>query len=270
MAFRIDKHVVRITAGLGVGNDGVIGRGQHEQPRRTAKDDQNPVSLSIERHRKIRVVALGRHGSGDLTFDQIDHSDFPCIRHIDEGSSAVLVDLKTFGVCLEPDVRHFRLAFRVDDGECTLAISDQHPVARPVDSNVISVIAQVDASDGRQILGAQYANRSVPAICDMDRIGRGFVGDPLRFFQPRQRVLDPGGREVHDADAVVSEFGDKEPLPLEVEGEMVDATAHRTERNLCLKGQRRVAGLCLALDCAHQQHRPDQQRTEHGFSPLEC
>src|ERR1043165_5644035 len=41
MTLRIDKHVVRIAAGIQVGNDGVIGRGQHQQSGWAAKDDQN-------------------------------------------------------------------------------------------------------------------------------------------------------------------------------------------------------------------------------------
>ena len=79
------------------------------------------------------------------------HRDLPCIRQVDEGSCAVLVDLETFRVRLEPDVGHFRLAIRVDDGERALAVPDDHPVARQVDPNVVGIVAKVDAPQERQI-----------------------------------------------------------------------------------------------------------------------
>jgi hypothetical protein len=157
MALRIDKHVIHISAGIEIGNDGVIGRGQHEQSCRAAEYNENSMSLSIERHWEVQAMALDRHGSGDYASNKIEPRDLPRVRHVDEGSCAVLVDLETFGMCLEADVGQLRPALRIDDGECSLAVSDEHPVARPVDPNVVGSRAVVllfvpwEASGSRRV-----------------------------------------------------------------------------------------------------------------------
>ena len=116
-----------------------------------------------------------------------------------------------------------------------------------VDANVVGVVAEFDAAQECQIVGTHYSHRSVRTACDVDtasvdQLVRQFLAAP---FVPKHRALDPVSRKVHDPDAVVSEFGDVEKLPFEVDGKMVDPSAHAPSGILRLKFQHCAARLRL-------------------------
>ena len=52
--------------------------------------------------------------------------------------------------------------------------------------------------------------------------------------------------EIDDADAVVAELGDEQPLAVGVEGKVVDAAGHGAERDLRLERQGRGSAARLA------------------------
>src|SRR5690349_11649961 len=117
-------------------------------------------------------MTLSGHCSDDLALRDIDNFYGPCIRHIHECAAAAGIDLETFRVSLEPDIRDLLPALRVDDGKRTLAVSNNYPVARSIDSNVIGVLAQIDAPFARQVSRPQQPHRAVATIRDVDNIGR--------------------------------------------------------------------------------------------------
>src|SRR5262249_24081785 len=125
MALGIDKHIIRIAAGIEVGTHRVVRGSQDEQPRWASEHLEHSVSVAVEGHRKVRAMAFGGHRPDDFVLRQIDDGDLPSIGHVDERPRGAVVDLKTLRVRLEPDVRNLLPALRVYDGERPLAVSDE-------------------------------------------------------------------------------------------------------------------------------------------------
>ena len=96
MALGIDKEVIGIAAGVEIGDGRPVCVRQHQQPRRATEGDQDPVRCAIERHREIRMMALGRKRPDCLPFREIDDLDQPGIGHIDKSPCAAWFDLKAF------------------------------------------------------------------------------------------------------------------------------------------------------------------------------
>src|SRR6185437_2747890 len=55
------------------------------------------------------------------------------------------------------------------------------------------------------------------------------VSDPLRLVQSVESTQKCQVRDIHDSQAVVAEFRDKQPLAAEVSRQMVDPASHRPE-----------------------------------------
>src|SRR5258708_38673907 len=70
-------------------------------------------------------------------------------------------------------------------------------------------------------------------------------------------------RHVDDADRVVAEFGDKEAMMFEIEGEMVYSAGDVAERDLALEGQgvgrRRKARALIATGQCRRQQRQNRE-----------
>jgi hypothetical protein len=88
-----------IAAGLDLGREAPVLAGERHQGRRTAKDDENPVRLAIDRHRKIRFRPLRRRRSGRPD-REVGHDDLMRVRHIHKDLSPGVVDLKPSGCAL--------------------------------------------------------------------------------------------------------------------------------------------------------------------------
>ena len=82
------------------------------------------------------------------------------------------------------------------------------------------------------------------------------VGDPLRLAQPGNAVHDVALFEVNDSHAVIAKLGDEQELPIRVEGKVIDAAAHRAERDLRLENQRRR----VRRPARRRQHHAEQGR----------
>jgi hypothetical protein len=56
MTLGIDEYIIRIAAGIEVGNHRVIRGRQDEQPRWASEHDEHSVSILVEGHRKIAAM----------------------------------------------------------------------------------------------------------------------------------------------------------------------------------------------------------------------
>src|SRR5205823_2994082 len=82
----IDEHIVGVPASVELGKNMAILSGQCDQSRRTAKGDQNPLALTIDRHWEIRSEALCRPGSVSSR-TEVHGLDLAGIRYIDKDLS---------------------------------------------------------------------------------------------------------------------------------------------------------------------------------------
>lgn len=230
MARRVDKHIVGVAAGPGLGHNVSVLAGKRHQGRWAAKDDENPACVAIDRHRKIRSRAFRRQGPiGSCR--KVDDLDFTCVGYIDKDPGPGLVDLETFGVAVETVFAGLGPNGRIDDRECALAIADQHAITRHVHAHIVSILAEFDAADRRKILAAQRPHRAVAAIRHIDAVGKGDVGDALRLAEAADRAQHFPSRQADDTEAVVAKLGDEQPPAFHIDTEVIDAAAHLAERN---------------------------------------
>src|SRR5260370_26135023 len=225
------------------------------------------MSFAIDRHREIRAMALGGQCADGLALHQVDTLDLPSVRHVDKGQRAAFIELETLRMRLEPDIGDLRPALWIYNGERALAITYEYPLPGIVDSDVIGIIAEINPRHERQVFRSQYPHRSIPSVRDVDRIGRRFVGDALGLLCAEHSALHLACSEVDDANGVVTQFGNEQPLALEVDGEMVDTTGDRPQRDFCLQlqGCSRRLGSPADRQC---DHRRDQHRANRHPYPL--
>ena len=174
-------------------------------------------------------------GGGLPTRSNVHDRNVPGIRHIDERPACRRVELERFGMGLERKVGDLGVAVRVDHGKRTLAVSDEHPVARCIDADVVGIVAQVDPSIGREIATPQDANRPVAGVGDIDLAGRRHVADALRFAKSGERAQGGHGLEIDHAHRVIAQLGDEQPLVIEIDRQVIDPSAHIAERDFSLE-----------------------------------
>jgi hypothetical protein len=153
-ALGIDENVIGVTTGLDLGHDEPLWIGKRHQNRGTAKDGQDSVSCSVDRHRKIGSCVLGRKRSIRLC-REVDHLDLTGIRDIDKNPSAGFIDLKTLRMSLEPKIGDLGSGCRIDERERAFAVSHENPAALRVRADIIGVTAQLDTSERRKVIAAE-------------------------------------------------------------------------------------------------------------------
>src|SRR3954453_15448834 len=191
------------------------------------------------------MIALGRKRPDCLPFREINDLDQPGIGHIDKSPCATWFDLKAFRMRSEWNIRKFCTRSWINNRKRALAIADQHLAALRIDADIIRIVAQIDATQQREIIGAHEAYRPVSRIGDIERIGRVLLADALRLLEAAHRADQFPVCNVDHADTVVAEFRDGPPLPLEIDGEVIDSAAYGTKRDLGLQLQWGDRRLCL-------------------------
>jgi len=139
-----------------------------------------------------------------------------------------------------------RRAAKRDEHAMQLRADRHREVPSQADGRDRGVVAELDAADRREILAVQQAHRAVARIGDVHRIARGLIEDALRLAEPVYGPQGAARREIDHTQAVVAEFGDKQALPPEIYGDVIDPAAYRPEWDLRLKHQRRASRLCKA------------------------
>src|SRR5437879_1628600 len=100
------------------------------------------------------------------------------------------------------------------------------------------------------VLTLEHSKRSVAAVGHEERIGRGHVTQSLRSLNIPDDMHHFARAKIHDADAVVLEFGDEQAPPPQVDGHVIDAAANVSERDLGFEHQR---SLCLGSAAAGKE-----------------
>ncbi len=108
-------------------------------------------------------------------------------------------------------------------------------------------------ASGAEILAAQHPHRAVATVRYVDRVGIRDVCNPLRLAEAGECTV-PSHSQIHNPQAVIAEFGDKQPPPLHIDAEVIDAAMDFAERDLRLEHQRRAHGL------RHRGRGSDQNR----------
>jgi hypothetical protein len=108
--------------------------------------------------------------------------------------------------------------------------------ARPPD--IVGIVAEVDGVERGELGPLEAVNQAVAGIGHEDRVRRGVVDDALRLFEPADPAQDFAGSKIHDPQAVVAELGHVQPLPAEIDREVVDPTAHVTKGDFPLEDER--------------------------------
>ena len=80
----------------------------------------------VQGHRKIGSPISQRPFSDLFLRDTVDDGDAVRIRHVDEDLACIGVDLETFGMRLQGNVADFAASRRIDNGQRSAAISDEH------------------------------------------------------------------------------------------------------------------------------------------------
>lgn len=86
-------------------------------------------------------------------------------------------------------------------------------IARGVHPHVVGIVTKLDAANRRQIVAAQHPHRAVAAIRHINAVGGGNIRNTLRLAEAGDCAHLPA-RQFHDTQAVIAEFGDKQPLAL--------------------------------------------------------
>jgi hypothetical protein len=95
-----------------------------------------------------------------------------------------------------------------------------------VDPNIVGIRAQIDSTHLDQVFPLIDANRAITGVGDVDAVRTWLVPYALGLFEPGNCLENRTVLEVNDAETVVAEFGDVEPLPCDIQGEVVYSAVH--------------------------------------------
>src|SRR5690348_13331125 len=108
-------------------------------------------------------------------------------------------------------------------------------------AHVIRIVTEGDLAHGGELCATEEPHRTVTGIGDVQGIRGWLVPDSLRLLKSGEGLGHLALFQVDDADRVVAEFRDIEPLAFNVHCEVINASVHAPQRNLRLHGQRRRA-----------------------------
>src|SRR2546427_3793915 len=115
----------------------------------------------------------------------------------------------------------------------SVSVPDVHLARAGVIADVVGVIESLDALDARERSPVQDIDAVGAAVRDIDAIELGQVKDPLQLAESVQAPFPAIRFHVDDFERVVPQCGDEEPLPLQVNPEMVDAPLHGRQVYAC-------------------------------------
>ena len=84
----------------------------------------------------------------------------------------------------------------------------------------------------------QYADRPIARAGHINGVARWLVGDALRLRKSVQGPQQLAFFEIHDANAVIAQFRDIQPLSCGIHGEVINATLHIPQPDLGFEHQR--------------------------------
>src|SRR5215468_6150820 len=183
------------------------------------------------------------------------------VRHIDKDLGPGFVDLKPLRMRLDTDIRGLRQAGGINYRKRTLAIAHQHPVAGCVYAHIVGIVTELDAPDRGQVLAPQHIHRTITGVRYKYAIYKRDIRNALRLAQTGDLVQHLARCQIHDAKAVIAELRNQQPLPLQIDSEVIDAAANLPERYLRLEYQRWVCRLRIC------RRGPDEARGQYDRPP---
>src|SRR5437870_4458179 len=102
-----------------------------------------------------------------LPSDGVDYDNATRVRQVDEDLSCLLAELKSFRVRRQRNLADLGSPCAVDERERTAAISNVDLIRRVIDTDVIGVLAELDASCSSVIFTVKQHHRSVARIGDI-------------------------------------------------------------------------------------------------------
>jgi len=165
---------------------------------------------------------------------------------------------------LETDVGGLGPACRIDDRKRTLAVTHEHAAVLRIHPHVVGIVAELDTPDRRKIVAPQHPHRAVAGVRHIDAVREGDIGDALRLAQAGDPAQHLAGCQIDHPQGVVAELGNKQPLPLHIDAEVVDAAAHLTERDLRIEYERRAGRLRRHGGGPHQACRQQDRPRKHA------
>ena len=195
---------------------------------------------------------------------KVDDLDVAGIRHIDKNLGSSLVDLEALRMAFEADVSGLGPRCRIDNRKRALAVADEHAAALRIHPHIVGIIAELDTPDRSQIIAAQHVHRAVAGVCDIDAVGEADITHALGLVQTRDCPQHLAGRKINHAQAIVAELGDKQPLALQIDAEVIDTAAYLTKRDLRLEHERRARRLRQHAGGPHQARRQQDRSRQHA------
>src|SRR4029078_235383 len=107
------------------------------------------------------------------------------LRQIDENLAACGIELKSFRMDRQRDIGDPLQSLDIDCGQTAGAIADHDLSGGAVDADIVGILAKIDTPGRRVICSREDAHRSVTRICDVKRVYRRDVCEPLRVSQYR-------------------------------------------------------------------------------------
>src|SRR5262245_58495743 len=136
------------------------------------------------------------------------------------------IKLKALWMRAQGNIRNLTAVRRLDHGEGAIAIADVKALGLHVETNVVRILAQIDASDAFKLFPYKHSQRPVPAARHVDGVARCHIANALRLLQVGDAVNDLSQIEVDNSNAVVAELGDEQSLAARIECQVIDPTLY--------------------------------------------
>ena len=147
---RIDEYVIGIAASVETPFQFAGRRREDHHVGRAAEDDEQPMLVGVDGHRKVRTRAGRVQGRNLLAGAGVDNRDLPGVRHVHEDAGARLVELEALRMALERHVGGLPACW-IDPREGALAVADHDAVAPRIDADVVGIVAERDAAGRREV-----------------------------------------------------------------------------------------------------------------------
>lgn len=154
------------------------------------------------------------------------------------------------------DIRDVLTRQTVEQCERPISVPDYNVGGSGSDAHVVSVRSAIKDSDRREMVAVKPAHRSITTVRDDKRVTRHQVRDTLGTAQWPEPLGNPPRANVHDTNAVVPKFGDKDPTPHRIKSQVINPAIDFAERDPVGNDERR--------DRRHGAHQADAHDTACG------
>src|SRR4029077_10778055 len=175
-----------------------------------------------------------------------------------ENPTSLQLHLEALRMRFQAYVGDLLAAHRVNNRKGPVSIADEDAMRRHVDPNIVGVLLQLDGSRGRQVLCVQQAHRAIARAGHINGVGRSLVRDALRLTKSGQGSQQLAFFEIHDANAVIAQFRDIQPLSRALPREVINATLHISQRDLGFEHQRFG---CVNQGVAQDRHKRQSEKS---------